>query len=155
NTNPIWDTYFHWPGAYGSNDDFLTTAFVREQINGNSNYDDDGLVDRFGSSQGRVIDLKPGTKDVEVEGFREFMRKKHSHGRYQFLPDRGIDKGFIRWNAGEDPKTIDVSDDVHKQMARTLGSDDYIGTYSRPNLFLIQAFYRLISRKIMSDMSAQ
>ena len=74
NTNPIWETYFHWPGAYGSNDDFLTTSFVREEINRNGNYAAHGLAGRYGASQGRAIDLKPGTKDVEVDGFRAFMQ---------------------------------------------------------------------------------
>lgn len=153
NPSPIFETYFIWPGFYGSNDDFLTTPFVRKEIEQNPNYRAAGIDHAFGVSQGRDFKLKTGAKDVEVEGFKRYLAGKRDHPRYSHLPTRGIEKGYYRWMAGEAPQTIDISDEVEKDIA-SASPGNSIGFYGRPNLDFMENLMKLMAVKFQKQMSA-
>lgn len=154
NPSPIFDTYFLWPGFYGSNDDFLTTVFVREEITSNGNYNGSGLDKVFGESQGRDVKLKAGVPDVEVQGYKDFLSGKHRHARYDFLPDRGIDKGFYRWMNGEPAESIDVSADVRFDMERASHGPN-LQFFSRPNLLFMNLLQRQMREKFLRQLYTQ
>jgi hypothetical protein len=154
NPSPIFDTYFIWPGFYGSNDDFLTTQFYRDEIKKNANYRDGGLDKVFGTSQGREVKLKDGVVDVEVEGFKKYIAGKHSHVRYKFLPDRAVDKGYFRLLAGERPESIDVSDEVRKESELFHSVANYIFD-GRPNLFFGDQLNELMAKKFIKQLAAK
>ncbi len=65
---PIWDTYFRWPGVYGSNDDSLTFNSMNDH---QSPYFNDG---------------------VEVTGFNKFNNERTLLDRYRNLPDYPDDR---------------------------------------------------------------
>lgn len=152
NPSPIFETYFIWPGFYGSNDDFLTTPFIRKEIEQNPNYRAAGIDKVFGVSQGRDFKLKNGATDVEVEGFKRYLAGKQKHPRFTHLPNRAIDKGYLRWMAGEAPESIDVSSDLEKDIALASPGNS-IGFYGRPNLDFMESLQRLMAVKFRKQMA--
>lgn len=70
---PIWQPYFIWPGAYGSDDDILSATYL-------------------GPSVGRAFDIRPGARDAERVGYNQFLDNLQNP-RYQVLPtlaERGL-----------------------------------------------------------------
>jgi hypothetical protein len=141
---PIWETYFLWPGAYGSNDDILTTVFNRFEVNRNANFYASGIQSKLGISLGRMIKLRPGAKDVEFDGFVDFMRNRPDHPRYKYVPYRPIDSGFQRLLAGEKINQIDVSELIQNE-GRIIKA--FTDDWFRPNLFFLDLLYELAAIK--------
>jgi hypothetical protein len=84
NNSPIWASYFVWPGAYGSNDDHLTFSFHKNNWNAN-NLSFFENADRP-HSQGRLMELRDGVPDRELQGMVEYVQNKPNHPRYKWLP---------------------------------------------------------------------
>lgn len=149
NPNPIWETYFLWPGAYGSEDDILTSLFNRQEIENNPNYAAAGLDKKYLTSIGRQLKLKPGAPDREVDGFRQFILKKLEHPRYRRLPMRAIDQGFVQLGEGKKPEQIDISAAAAAEKERLRN-----GPYpDRPNLNLMELLYNLASQRLFEDLT--
>ncbi len=142
NPRPIWDTYFFWAGAYGSNDDILTSLFDKTAIQSNGNLST--LLrngGKPGDSQGRLIALKPGAADRESLEFSKFIQNKKTHPRYQYLPDRTLDTSFHQLNAGENRNSIDVSQGLKDDFNQMGFSHSYQYLHARPNLALLDLLY--------------
>lgn len=123
NPNPIWETYFIWPGSYGSDDDGLNSFFYRP-------------VENRISSLGRQLKLKEKAKDIEFAGFVEFIKRKSTHPRYRHIPNRAIDIGFERYIKGEKIGSIDISAELEEEQqsfARNRGQLELV----RPNTMLM------------------
>jgi hypothetical protein len=142
-THPIWETYFVWPGAYGSNDDALTTLFDKEETNRNPNYRGFKSGAKPGVSTGRFVQLKPGVVDKEFLGFQKFIKGKPTHPRYKYLPNRAIDTAFVRLNAGEKMDSIDTTAAIQSEAKelRLPPGANYL--YRRPNLDFNTKLYAL------------
>ncbi|MGZ6441016.1 MAG: hypothetical protein ACXWRU_13235 [Pseudobdellovibrionaceae bacterium] len=141
---PIWETYFLWPGAYGGNDDTLTSLFNKKEVQYNGNYGSmlrEGV--RPGDSQGRLIKLKAGVTDNESLGFRKYIAGKFQHPRYKYLPNRAVDDAFVRLNSGENIDGIDTGDIVEKKFKDLITSGSNGFYYSRPNFALNELLYDL------------
>ncbi len=148
NPNPIWETYFLWPGAYGSEDDILTSLFNRREVENNPNYAAFGLDKKYLTSIGRQLKLKPGAPDREVDGFRQFILKKPDHPRYRRLPMRAIDQGFVQLAEGKKPEQIDISAAAVAEKERLRN-----GPFpERPNLNLMELLYDLAGQRLFEDL---
>jgi hypothetical protein len=147
---PNWDTYYFWPGVYGSNDDLLTSLFDRSEVASNPNYEGFGLDKIFGHSQGRTLKLAEGAVDREVEGFKKHIAARSQHPRFRWLPLRAIDQAYVRWNAGEEKEKIDTSPAIKAEFA-------YLGiSYPahRPNLHLTDLLYARTAPKAAKAIKA-
>jgi len=152
---PIWETYFLWPGAYGGNDDTLTSLFNKQEVKYNGNYSSmlrEGS--KPGDSLGRLIQLKPGVQDNELIGIRKFIAGKSQHPRYKYLPNRAVDIAFVRMNAGENADAIDTSDATSKRYIDLGVSTNGAAIYSRPNFSLNELFYSLVTKSFFIKASA-
>lgn len=146
--NPIWETYFLWPGAYGSNDDRLTYLFDRESRAKNYNY---ANLDphEIGTSQGRDIALKAGIADVESSGLRKYLERKSKHRRFRHLPKRAVEEAFHRWNAGANPIEIDIA----KELAVEIKNLGEIEGTTLPNFRLLSNLYDLVGQKVIGHLN--
>lgn len=150
NANPIWQTYFLWPGAYGSDDDQLFMSFDTSSWNPNN----EGFfkTTQKPSSQGRRIGIKPGYKDAELEGFVRYAGGKPTHARYKWLPPRFYEKAALQYAKGVPFSQLDYSKESK------LESDQFKAGFewpTRPNGFLLSALHRLTSDRLIARLERE
>lgn len=146
NANPIWATYFVWPGAYGSNDDQLTMSFDSRSWNPNN-------IEFFKQatrphSQGRSMRLKDESHDSELEGLGRYVQAKETHPRYKWLPEQFYEKSLIKYMSGTKFKDLDVSVQAIEE-AKKYGKGFWP---SRPNLFFQVELMDLNQLKLINDL---
>ena len=147
--SPIWETYFMWPGAYGSNDDILTTIQYRHEVATNGNYAAYNLRNKFRISQGRMVEVAPGHQDREFDGYVKWIAGIKHHPRYRHLPDRATDEAFVKLNAGITAEQIDISPQIQSEAKRIQNGDYY---YGRPNKNLLLSLYKLTGKRIVAQL---
>jgi hypothetical protein len=148
NANPIWFSYFVWPGAFGSNDDHLTMSFDRSSWNQN-NEDFFEQADRP-HSQGRYMVLAKAERDPEVDGYIRYLKSKKNHPRYRWLPQRFGDGAFIAWAGGEEEfVNLDRSDEA-RGIRKTSGLS--YSWPSRPNSFFQEQLMKLNQARVIAQL---
>ena len=141
--NPIWASYFVWPGAYGSNDDSLAMSFVRSAWGPNNSL---LSVSTRPQSQGRLMEIASGHRDYEVDGMIAYLRAKPTHPRYKWLPPQFVESGLQRFSHGESFASIDESSKVNAECKRY--KVDCVWP-SAPNLFFLDALQALNQDRIL------
>ena len=137
---PIFDTYFLWPGAYGSNDDILTQSLIPTE-GYNSGGDFNNSNNHFFNnikiqSQGRTIKMRG--PDIEAEKYLNFLNSKPGHQRYQYLPNRVVDDLALKNAAGTLVHDLNAKQKI-QNTSRQL-SVSLMAVY-RPNEFLMDKLY--------------
>lgn len=132
NASPIWMTYFMWPGAYGSNDDQLGMSFDRSSWNPNNQ----GFFARTNkpSSQGRMMEFKPGMPDTELLGLTRYAMAKPNHPRYKWLPTKLDETGVLEYAKGVPFANLDFSAQAKQEQQKYQVGYEWP---SRPNSFLM------------------
>lgn len=149
NASPIWQTYFLWSGAYGSNDDMLYMSFDSSFWNGNNR---DFFLQGRASSQGRNMSLRPDRPDTELLGFARYAALKPAHPRYKYLPERWAEKAVIRYLGGATLAQVDAMSALAQISAQY---DQNAELRSRPNNFLLIALQTLEDDRLMAQLKAQ
>ena len=142
--NPIWATYFVWPGAYGSNFDNLYLNFNPNRRGGGN--DAWWAAQTRPQSQGIPFVLREGAADVEVEGLYAYLASKSTHPRYRWLPRHPAEAGFARARAGESTQRINLDDEYERERLARGGDDPWPG---RPNRTLQLKLMALNQRRII------
>lgn len=149
NASPIWQAYFNWPGAFGSNDDQLGMSFENHSWNGNNSY--------FFSKQtkptsvGRSVLIKPGAKDTELDGYIRYAKAKPTHPRYKWLPEMPTEVGARNYSLSGDWPGSDVSvlsKDLRENLNET--NSDWP---ARPNLILLERLSALNMAKLRARLN--
>ncbi len=133
-TRPIWGTYFFWPGAYGSDDDHLHMSFDRASWNPNNEVFFNASTKP--QSQGRMMILRNGNADAELDGVIQYFSGRPSHPRYKWLPKEFIEDGVVKHQAGEKFSNLDYSSEATREQMDTQAG---YGWPSRPNMFFQNA----------------
>ena len=137
---PIFDTYFLWPGAYGSNDDILTQSLIPTEGYNSGDEFSNGNNDFFNNikiqSQGRTIKMRG--PDIEAEKFLSFLNSKPMHQRYQYLPNRIVDNLALKNAAGTLVRDLNAKLAI-KETSRQLSVS--LTAIYRPNEFLMDKLY--------------
>ena len=138
NASPIWQTYFLWPGAYGSDDDQLGMSFATSSWNANN----EGFfkATQKPSSQGRRISIKPGYSDAELEGLVRYAQAKPQHPRYKWLPTKIVEVAVIQYAKGVPFSNLDFSKQANEESTKFKTGFEWP---MRPNDFLLTNLQRL------------
>lgn len=150
NASPIWQSYFMWPGAYGSDDDQLFMSFDRSMWNPNN----DGFFKATGkpSSQGRNIIIKPGFPDRELEGLIRYATAKPTHPRYKWLPQTIVESGAIQYARGAEFSKLDFSEQSSDERQKYNASYEWP---TRPNSFLLSLLMKLNSKRLIARLQKE
>ena len=143
NASPIWQTYFLWPGAYGSDDDQLGMSFDTTSWNANNA----GFFKstQKPSSQGRRISIKPGFSDAELEGLVRYAKAKPQHPRYRWLPSKIVEVAAVQYAVGVPFSSLDFSKQVGEERSKFKAGPEWP---TRPNFFFLLAIQRLNSDRL-------
>ncbi len=125
-TRPIWEDYFMWPGAYGSEDDRVYNI---------------GLSKKVRASLGRVFNLKDESRDPEAQELARFHAARAEHPRYRWLgdieklisggnygfsaephPNFFLSRVFVKYSFEQLAKKISASTQAYPQIHRILYS---------------------------------
>lgn len=150
NASPIWQTYFLWPGAYGSNDDQLSMSFDASSWNPNNA----GFfkLTQKPSSQGRQMSIKPGFPDAELEGLVRYATSKPRHSRYKWLPPKVVEAAVIQYAKGVPFSNLDFSKQARAESEAVKSSYEWP---SRPNSFLLTALQKLNSDRLVARLERE
>jgi hypothetical protein len=146
-TGPIWSNSFMWPGVYGSNDDLLFSSFYRRGYTNHGAYEYLKNL-KYPRSQGRWIDLPTQVRDVELDGYQDYLQGANTHPRYKSLPAQIFDAGFIKLNQGIAAEQIDESDRFEAEVVRVMDQNVY-----RPNLRFTHALLKLTSESLFAKVA--
>lgn len=150
NASPIWQTYFLWPGAYGSDDDQLGMSFDISSWNANN----EGFFKSTNkpSSQGRRVGLKPGVTDAELEGLVRYATAKPKHPRYKWLPPKIVEAAVLQYAKGVPFSNLDFSKETKQEADLLKAGYEWP---SRPNDFLLSAIQRLNADRLVARLTRE
>jgi hypothetical protein len=117
-SNPIWSTYFIWPGAYGSNFNVLYNNFWPEGRSGIGVTDQWWKEKTTPQSQAPFMILSAGVEDKEVQGMMAYLRVKVRHPRYRWLPAQITDQAFLDVASGKSMLELDLTNKIIKERDR-------------------------------------
>lgn len=147
---PIWDTYFIWPGAYGSNDDILSQSLIPTDVYANetafSNANNTFFNNIKIQSQGRTI--KTPSPDIETDKYLNFLISKPNHSRYRHLPNRTIDELALKNASGVLVRDLNAKQIILDTAQRLSVKVDAL---YRPNGFLMDKLYEKTILRFMQD----
>lgn len=135
---PLFDAYFIWPGAFGSHDDGLTSAFALGS-------------DQTVLAHSRFFHLKPGQRDFEAEGFKQHLSGRLAHPRFKYLPLRVPDKLIAKIFAGDKTSYLANQFEAREENRRLESSSVWP---NRPNLLLNALIYDRVGEIIINDLKA-